>query len=64
MPTILHPFQSDKHFAGGEREVTLRQKGQSPSTPSNLASGRGTSVVSAFAKMCPFTQETSAAEQK
>lgn len=44
--------------------MTLQQKGQSPSAPSNLASGRGKSVVSAFAKMCPFTQETSAAEQK
>jgi len=35
-----------------------------PSAPPSLASGRGRSLVSAFAKMCHFTQETSAAQQK
>lgn len=41
MPTFFTSLPTDKHFAGGEREVTLQQKGQSLSAPSNLASGRG-----------------------
>lgn len=64
MPTFFTSLPKLTSTLWGGREVTLQQEGQSPSAPSNPASGRGRSVVSAFDKMCPFTQETSAAQQK
>lgn len=42
--------------------MTLQQEGQRLSAPSNLARGTGRSLVSAFDIMCPFTQETCAAQ--